>query len=92
MTIGFIGVGGMAQAIIGGLLNAKTFAPAEIVVHSHREESYLPYAQAHELIAAKSNQAVAEASDLVVLAVTPNVAPAVLTEIKDSRSYLSNSR
>ena len=83
MTIGFIGVGGMAQAIIGGLLNAKTFAPAEIVVHSHREESYLPYAQAHELIAAKSNQAVAEASDLVVLAVTPNVAPAVLTEIKD---------
>lgn len=83
MNIGFIGVGGMAQAIIGGLLNAKTFAPAEIVVHSHREESYLSYAQAHDLVAAKSNQAVAAASDLIVLAVTPNVAPAVLAEIKD---------
>lgn len=83
MRIGFIGVGGMAQAIIGGLLQAKTFAPAEITVHSHHEESYLPYAQAHDLIAAKSNTAVVVGSDLVVLAVTPNVAPAVLTEVKD---------
>lgn len=83
MKIGFIGVGGMAQAIIGGLLKAKTFAPAEITVHSHREESYLPYAQTHDLVAAKSNAAVAANSDLVVLAVTPNVAQAVLTEIKE---------
>lgn len=82
MKIGFIGVGGMAQAIIGGLLQAKTFAPDEIVVHSHRKESYEPYAQAHRLQTASSNADVARASDLVVLAVTPNVAVDVLQEIE----------
>ncbi|WP_261810963.1 pyrroline-5-carboxylate reductase [Levilactobacillus humaensis] len=82
MKIGFIGVGGMARAIIGGLLQAQTFAPTEIVVHSHRQESYQPYAQEHGLVAALSNQKVVQSSDLVVLAVTPNVAPAVLKEIK----------
>lgn len=82
MKIGFIGVGGMARAIIGGLIQARTFAPTEIVVHSHRQESYQPYAQEHGLVAALSNQKVVQASDLVVLAVTQNVAPAVLKEIK----------
>ncbi len=82
MKIGFIGVGGMAQAIIGGLLQAKTFAPEEIIVHSHRQESYEPYAQAHGLQTASSNADVARASDLVVLAVTPNVAVDVLQEIE----------
>lgn len=82
MKIGFIGVGGMAQAIIGGLLQAKTFAPEEIIVHSHRVENYQPYAQAHGLAMAKSNSEVASASDMVVLAVTPNVAVNVLQEIE----------
>lgn len=82
MKIGFIGVGGMARAIIGGLIQARTFAPTDIVVHSHRQESYQPYAQEHGLVAALSNQKVVQASDLVILAVTPNVAPAVLKEIK----------
>jgi len=81
MKIGFIGVGGMAKAIIGGLLNAQTFAPTDILVHSHRQESYGPYAQEHGLVAADSNVAVARDSDLVVLAVTPNVAVKVLQEI-----------
>jgi len=81
MKIGFIGVGGMAQAIIGGLLKAKTFAPSDIIVHSHRPESYGPYAKAHGLQAAASNADVAAASDLVVLAVTPNVANDVLQEV-----------
>lgn len=81
MKIGFIGVGGMAQAIIGGLLRAKTFASSDIIVHSHRQESYQPYAQAHGLQTADSNTAVAAASELVVLAVTPNVAVSVLQEI-----------
>lgn len=82
MKIGFIGVGGMAQAIIGGLLRAKTYEPADILVHSHSAEHYQPYAQAHELVAVDSNAAVASQSDLVVLAVTPNVAADVLQEIE----------
>lgn len=80
--IGFIGVGGMAQAIIGGLLKARAFAPADIVVHSHQAAHYQPYAQRLGLTAVTSNADLVVASDLVVLAVTPNVAATVLTEIK----------
>lgn len=83
MNIGFIGVGGMAQAIIGGLLQAKAFLPEDILVHSHHKENYEAYATQHHLMPAPSNTVVATESDLVVLAVTPNVAPAVLNEIKD---------
>ncbi|MCH4124143.1 MAG: pyrroline-5-carboxylate reductase [Levilactobacillus sp.] len=82
MKIGFIGVGGMAQAIIGGLLQAQTFAPADIVVHSHRQESYGPYAAKWGLTPVANNAAVVTASDLVVLAVTPNVALDVLQEVE----------
>lgn len=84
MKIGFIGVGGMAQAIIEGLLNAQAFAPSEILVHSHRPAHYQAYAQDHGLVAVDSNQAIVRDSDLVVLAVTPNVAGDVLTEIADA--------
>ena len=66
MKIGFIGVGGMA-CHYRGLLKAKTFAPSDIIVHSHRLES-CPYAEAHGLQTAASNADVAAASDLVVLA------------------------
>lgn len=82
MNIGFIGVGGMAQAIIAGLLQAKAFLPEDIIVHSRRQENYAPYAKQHGLMTAASNADVATQSDLVVLAVTPNVAPDVLREIK----------
>ncbi|KRN01639.1 pyrroline-5-carboxylate reductase [Levilactobacillus senmaizukei DSM 21775 = NBRC 103853] len=82
MKIGFIGVGGMAKAIIAGLLKTKTFAPEEIVVHSRRAEVYGPYAKENGLVAAASNEAVVTASDLVVLAVTPNVAQDVLAGVQ----------
>jgi len=82
MKIGFIGVGGMAQAIIAGLLKTKAFTPEDIVVHSRRSEVYEPYAQQNGLVAAASNEAVVTASDLVVLAVTPNVAQDVLEGVQ----------
>lgn len=82
MKIGFIGVGGMAQAIITGLLKTQAFAPEDIVVHSRRSEVYEPYAQQNGLVAAASNEAVVTASDLVVLAVTPNVAQDVLEGVQ----------
>jgi len=84
MKIGFIGVGGMAQAIIGGLLRAKAFAPNDIVVHSHRKTVYEPYAAKLGLTAVDSNVAVTQDSDLIVLAVTPNVAGEVLEEIANA--------
>lgn len=81
MKIGFIGVGGMAQAIIGGLLTAQAVAPQDVIVHSHSRAHYEAYAQEHGVTPVATNREVAQQSDLVVLAVTPNVAISVLNEI-----------
>ncbi|PWF99348.1 pyrroline-5-carboxylate reductase [Levilactobacillus bambusae] len=83
MKIGFIGVGAMAKAIIQGLLNAKTFMPADIVIHSAHTENYEPYAKANGLTAAKSNREVTELSDLVVVAVVPELTRDVLREVTE---------
>lgn len=84
MKIGFIGVGAMAQAIIQGLLNAK-FVPAnDILVHSAHKAHYENYAAAYGLTAQKTNTALTQNSDVVVLAVVPKVAANVLREIGDA--------
>ncbi|KRN18384.1 pyrroline-5-carboxylate reductase [Secundilactobacillus similis DSM 23365 = JCM 2765] len=82
MKIGFIGVGGMAQAIIKGLLKTGNVAAQDILVHS-AHNTYQTFAEETGVQAATSNQAVAQASDLLVLAVTPNVATNVLQEVRD---------
>lgn len=83
MTIGFIGVGGMAQAIIKGLLEVGHYAPTDIVIHSAHRSNYETVAQTMGVVAAASNTEVAKKSDVLFLAVTPNVASDVLKEIRD---------
>lgn len=83
MQLGFIGVGGMAQAIIKGLLAKKTLAPGEIIVHSAHPEHYEQFAKMTGVVAATTNQEVVANSDFVVLAVTPNVAEDVLKDIRE---------
>lgn len=83
MKIGFIGVGGMAQAIITGLINKANISPADILVHSAHASTYEKFAEKTGTTAEQNNKAVVQASDIVVLAVTPNVATPVLQEIRD---------
>lgn len=83
MKIGFIGVGGMAQAIITGLLKQTKIAPADILIHSAHASTYEKVAQQTGVTAMTSNSEVAQNSDIVVLAVTPNVAVPVLKEIRE---------
>ncbi|MTV82350.1 pyrroline-5-carboxylate reductase [Secundilactobacillus folii] len=83
MKVGFIGVGGMAQAIIHGLLSQTKIAPADILIHSAHTSTYEPFAKENGVTAMASNVEVARSSDIVVLAVTPNVATPVLQQIRD---------
>lgn len=82
MKIGFIGAGEMGRAIIKGLIAAKHVASEDILIHSAHQSSYEPFAQTYGLSAKATNAAVVVDSDVVVLAVIPNQADTVLTEVQ----------
>lgn len=84
MKIGFLGAGNMGRAIIDGWLKMDAVAPSDLYIHSAHQASYEPYAQANGLNAMDSNLAVAEAADVIVLAVKPNIALDVLKSVKSA--------
>lgn len=83
MKIGFIGAGHMAQAIIAGLLLHKTVAPTNLVLHGGTAAHYEPYATSIGATAVATNAAVAQAADVLILAVEPALVDPVLTECHD---------
>ncbi|KRM57435.1 hypothetical protein C5L31_001534 [Secundilactobacillus malefermentans] len=86
MKLGFIGVGGMAQAIIKGLLASKTVTNKDIFVHS-AHQTYQKFASIANVTAVDSNTAVVKHSDVIVLSVTPNAAKPVLKEIREALEH-----
>lgn len=82
MKIGFIGAGEMGRAIIKGLIAADFTASKDIVIHSAHQTSYEPFAEAYHLSTGATNAEVVQESDVVVLAVIPNQAEHVLTEVQ----------
>lgn len=81
MTIGFIGAGNMARAIITGLLAKNAVTPEEIVLHGGQPIHYEPYAAKIGAKAVASNQAVADTADIVFLAVAPKLGVPILKKI-----------
>lgn len=82
-TIGFIGSGNMAQAMIGSIIKSK-LVPKEKIIAS---EIYAPL---REMVEKKynirttiDNKEVVSEADFIILAVKPNVYELVLNEIKD---------
>lgn len=82
MKIGFIGSGNMASALIGGLLSAETFS-AENVSVSDKNEASLKKWNVKGVFTTSDNCEVVKRSDIVVIAVKPNIVPIVLDEIKE---------
>ncbi len=91
MKIGFIGGGNMGTALISGFITSGKYKAEDISVY----DSYAP--RLNELqnnfgIAPMSGTAELEAdSDIIILAVKPNIVPFILRELKgfDSKLYVS---
>jgi pyrroline-5-carboxylate reductase len=80
-TIGFIGAGNMAEALIAGLLHAKQLPPVQLLA-SDIDQSRLAWLRhTYQIRTAPTNPAVAQEAEILVLAVEPQVLDEVLAEI-----------
>lgn len=80
-TIGFIGCGNMAQAMIGGVVSSGLFTGEHIIAYDPSESQRQKVAEKFGIRTAESNIAVAGEADYLVLAVKPFVYADVLREI-----------
>lgn len=76
MTIGFIGAGNMASALVGGLL-AQGFSPKKIILADTQAQQLQAFKE-RGVFTTLNNADVVERADVLVLAVKPQVMKAVL--------------
>ncbi len=81
VTLGFIGSGVMAEAMISGILNQELTAPDHMIASDPREERGEELAKRYGVRATSNNREAAEAAQIVVLSVKPQVLPVVLGEL-----------
>ena len=82
-TIGFIGSGNMAQAMIGGILKSKLVVPEQIICSNPTTEKLTNLNAKYKVITTTNNCEVAEKADILVLSVKPHFYKEVIKEIKD---------
>ena len=81
-TIGFIGAGNMASALIAGLVNAGL--DQEEIIASSPEESHLTRLKSNFGIrTTKDNKEIARNCKTIVLAVKPHIVDSILTELSE---------
>lgn len=82
--IGFIGCGNMAQAMIGGILKSKLVLPNQVMSSDIREINLNFAKNKYEILVSTNNIDIAKFSDLIILAIEPNMYNSVIEEIKNS--------
>jgi pyrroline-5-carboxylate reductase len=82
-TIGFVGGGNMAEAMIRGLLRGKVFAPENVIVSGPRDERMRELRGTYGIRGTLDNREAAKAQ-IVVLSVKPQILSRVLDEISDA--------
>lgn len=81
-TIGVIGGGNMSQAIVSGLVKSEIIQGKNIIV-SDRDDEKLSYMKKdYGINTTNNNEEVAKISDIIILAVKPNIYDEVIDEIK----------
>lgn len=82
VALAFIGSGVMAEAMIKGLLSEDLIAPSHVVASDPRLERVQELAEQYGVQGTTDNCRAAEAAQIVVLSVKPQVLPTVLKELK----------
>ena len=80
-TLGFIGGGNMAAALVKGLLHAKVVPPGGIIVSDVKTDRLAHFLDTHGVRTTQDNHELVRASDVVVLSVKPQVIDKVLALI-----------
>ena len=84
MKIGFIGCGNMAQAIISGLVNNKMFVPDEIIASDKSSAALSAAKEKYGIHTTTNNSELVLESEVILLAVKPQVISGVISEIADT--------
>ena len=82
MKIGFIGLGNMASAMIGGILKKNLYSPEDLIGADKSEEEVKRAAETFHIHTTTDNIEVAEAADVLILAVKPQFFEGMIAEIK----------
>ncbi len=82
-TIGFVGAGNMAEALIRGLVRGNHVAATRILASAPRRERLAELAAAYGIDVTTDNASVAERASVVVLSVKPQILDKVLREIAE---------
>lgn len=81
--LGFIGCGNMGRAMLEGAVNTKWCAAEKICLSTKSAETREAIAAKNGVIALENNREVAKNSDIIVLAVKPNIYKSVLEDIRE---------
>lgn len=84
MKIGFIGLGNMAKAMIGGMLKQGIVTAGEIIGSAKTEATRKRMEEEYGIVTVVDNRQVAEEAEVLVLAVKPVFLAEVIGEIKDA--------
>ncbi len=86
MKAGFIGLGNMATAMIGGMLKKKILEPEDIIGSAKTETTVEKVKNEFNITTVLDNKKVAEEAEILFLAVKPVFLDEVIEEIRDAVS------
>lgn len=87
--IGIIGTGNMGEALISGLIYARSSIPENIICSDIRGEKLKSIKDSYGIVAAKTNNDVVKASEIVIYATKPQIMASVL---KETSAFLDMSK
>ncbi len=82
--IGFIGTGKMGEALIKGILHARLVSPDKIYASDADTAKLQTLEKTYKIRTCRDNYEAVVNSDIIIIAVKPQVVPVVLKEIKNS--------
>ena len=82
-SIGFIGAGNMASAIIGGIVKSNLISSNKIIASALRDSTLERVSKNFGINTTKNSKDVVTNSDIVFIAVKPNAYDSVLEEVKE---------